>query len=275
MLRPMTWEGGRRKNGARRALSAAFLVGIVLTASSACSVDRPESADSSRGEATQQFDSVEGTVRVFAASSLSNAFEDLVAAFERLNPGITVDVNFGGSSSLREQILDGAPVDVFAAASESVMADLTANDQAFIDAVNFASNQLVLATPAANTGAVSDLDALTDASLLVGLCAPQVPCGELAAAALEARNIEPQVDSYEPNVRALTARLIDGELDAGLIYATDAAHAVDRVLVIERLPESVNRYPIAAKSRAGDLFVDYVTSVAGQAVLAEFGFGRP
>lgn len=254
---------------------AALAVVVVALLASGCSVASPPGASSANAPITTSYEDMSDPVWVFAASSLTNAFVDLAAAFEQMNPGIDVELNFGASSGLREQILDGAPADVFAAASELVMADLVRQESTFDGPVNFASNQLVLAAPAAGPTASDGLSALEDASLFVGLCASEVPCGQLAEATLADLGIEPQIDTYEPNARALTNRLIDGELDLGLIYATDATAAGSLLAVVEVLSTSANRYPIAARTRAGQLFVDYVTSEAGQAILATWGFGTP
>jgi len=275
ILRPMSWGTAPPWRLVARGVVAALGLVLVTAAGVACSVDRPGGDATPALSGAQPFESMQGTVRVFAASSLSNAFAEVIEAFEATNPGITIEVNYGGSSALREQILDGAPVDVFASANETVMAELVANEPAFANPVAFASNQLVLVAPAINDGAVRDLRALEQPALFVGLCAPEVPCGQLAESVLATRNIVPNVDSYEPNVSALTNRLIDRELDVGLIYATDAAYAGDQLTLVDSLPESVNRYPIASRTRAGALFVDYLTSEVGQALLASYGFGPP
>lgn len=280
MIRGSRHGCARGSRQLRGLLALVLVVCTALPALAACSVASPTARQADAAQAPAPYEPVQGTVRVFAASSLSSAFAELADGFEDVNPGIDVQFNFGASSALREQILDGAPAHVFASASEHVMVDLVEQeraeqDGAFGDITTFASNQLVLAVPASSTSAERTLAALADDALFVGLCALDVPCGDLAAQVLAEQGIEPQVDTYEPNARALTSRLRDGDLDVGLVYATDAAAAGDDLVITQTFPSSITRYPIGARSRAGQLFVDYVTSTAGQAVLASWGFGAP
>ena len=147
------------------------------------------------------------TVRVFAAASLTDAFEEIAELYEAQR-GVAVDVSFAGSSALREQILDGAPVDVFASANVAVMAAV--EDAGRLDGppLAFASNELVLAAPVGNPGGVQGLTDLERDELIVGVCAAGVPCGDLAAALFEREGIEASIDTEEPNVKALLAKLV-------------------------------------------------------------------
>lgn len=219
-------------------------------------------------------------VLVFAASSLTDAFGDLETAFEAAHPGVDVELNLAGSSRLREQLLAGAPADVFAAADLSTMAAVV--DAGLAEApVVFAENRLALAVPVDNPGRVQGLDDLERPELLVGLCAAGVPCGDFAREALSQAGVEASVDTDEPDVRALLTKLAAGELDAGIVYATDVA-ASDDVASIP-LPPSVDvvaAYPITVLADApagGDAadFVAFVTSAEGQAILAAHGFQTP
>jgi molybdate transport system substrate-binding protein len=223
---------------------------------------------------------VEGTVTVFAAASLTDAFADVAAAFEDEHPGVTVELSFAGSPSLREQVLEGAPADVVATADEEVMADLV-DEGAVGEPVLFATSRLQLAVPAGNPAGVTGLDDLARDELLVGLCAEGVPCGELARRVLAAAGITPAPDTEEPDVRALLAKIEAGELDAGLVYTTDVRAASGAVEGID-VPagEATTRYPIATVADAphpdaAAAFVAFVTSPAGRDVLADHGFGPP
>lgn len=221
-----------------------------------------------------------GSIRVFAAASLTDAFAEVAEAFEAANPGASVELAFAGSSSLREQILDGAPADVFASASESDMDQLVAAGE--VDAPEvFATNRLQIVVPAGNPAGVTGLDDLADRRLLVGLCAVAVPCGELARRALAAAGVSPSPDTDEPDARALLTKVAAGELDVGLVYVTDVRSAGDRVDGIG-IPGGLGAtaYPIGAVTGAGNpglasAFVDFVLSDDGQAILAGHGFGRP
>jgi molybdate transport system substrate-binding protein len=147
--------------------------------------------------------------------------------------------------------------------------------------VPFATNSMVLAVPDDNPGEVDSLAALADPDLLVGVCAPQVPCGEYARQVFDAAGVEASLDTEEPDVRSLAGKLAAGELDAGLVYATDVRAMPDQLQVVP-LPPGVDvraEYPIAVVSGsdhidAGRAFVAFVESPQGQAILADAGFGE-
>lgn len=219
------------------------------------------------------------SIDVFAASSLTDAITEIAAGFEAADPNVDVRLNLAASSTLREQILEGAPADVFAAANETTMAAVVERDRVAAPPVAFARTRLVIAVPAGNPGAVTGLDDLDRSELLVGLCAPGVPCGDLAREVLARAGVDAAVDTDEPNARALTAKLADGELDVGLIYATDAMSmaGVTAIPIADRF-DAVATYAIAPLAGSGDdaaSFVAYVLSPAGRAILAEHGFELP
>lgn len=219
---------------------------------------------------------------VSAASSLTESFLALEEAFEASHPDIDVIMNFAGSSTLREQILEGAPVDIFAPADQAHMdrvdqAGLLAGPQ-----VAFARNSLVIGVPKGNPAAVSGVDDFARPELILGLCLIGVPCGDLAMEVLEKANVAPEVDTREPDVRSLVSKIAFGEVDAGMVYQTDVQAHRDRMDGIEIPPELnvTSRYPIAVVSRAGGSpraadFVDFVLSDEGLEILARFGFTAP
>jgi molybdate transport system substrate-binding protein len=218
---------------------------------------------------------------VFAAASLTDAFEEVADAFEDANPGTSVELNFAASSALREQIIEGAPADVFASANGSNMDAVVEAGEADGSEV-FVQNQLEIAVPAGNEAGVSGLDDFARDELFVGLCAEEVPCGEFGREALANAGVEPSIDTDEPDVRALLAKVESGDLDAGLVYRTDVLAAGDAVEGIE-IPEDDNvvaAYPIAVlgRSEVPDVavaFVAFVLSAEGQAILASYGFDGP
>jgi len=218
-------------------------------------------------------------VRVFAASSLTDAFTDIEAAYEAEHPDVDVQLNLAGSSALREQILEGAPADVLATANEVTMATLVGAGEVDGEPIVFAGNQLTIAVSSGNPADVTELADLARPSVLVGLCAVGVPCGDLARDVLARAGVVAAVDTNEPNVRALTAKIADGELDAGLVYVTDVLGLDDVDSV--RIPKEasvVAWYPIATLDGAGadaDSFTSFVLSTGGRAILAEHGFGLP
>jgi molybdate transport system substrate-binding protein len=221
-------------------------------------------------------------VTVSAAASLTDAFESVAAAFEEDNPGVDVVLNLAGSASLREQILGGAPVDVFASADMANMAQLVAAGATAGEPLVFARNQLQIAVPAGNPGRVTGIEDFADDALFLGLCAVGVPCGDFARQALAEAGVDPAIDTQEPDVRSLLTKIVEGELDAGIVYATDVMAAGSAVEGID-LPDEVNiavDYPIAVLAGApnpvlAQEFVEFVRSPHGQALLTEYGFALP
>lgn len=221
------------------------------------------------------------TVTVFAAASLADAFADVEQAFEAAHPGVSIALNFAGSSSLREQILQGAPADVFASANEANMAQLVAAGVADAPQV-FATNRLEIAVPVGNPAGVGGLADFADEDLVLGLCAPEVPCGELSRQVLTAAGLTPAPDTEEPDVRALLTKVAAGELDAAIVYVTDVLAAGGDVEGIEiaSAADVVTSYPIATVGGAGAddvsaLFVAFVLGAEGQAILRARGFAGP
>lgn len=218
---------------------------------------------------------------VSAAASLTEAFRQIESEFETANPGVDVVLNLGGSSLLREQILSGAPVGVFASANVRIMEQVS--DAGHLDGPYrvFALNRMTIAVPSGNPGAVDGLGDLADVELLLGLCAPTVPCGELARRVLTTAGVRPAVDTEEPNVRSLLAKVEAAELDAAVVYVTDllASDGVDGIPIADRYNETAE-YPIGVVSGSPDLddaraFVAFVLSAEGRRVLDSHGFSLP
>lgn len=224
----------------------------------------------------------QGEVVVSAAASLTDAFADIEAAFELAHPGVDVVLNLGSSSSLREQILEGAPVDVFASADTSNMDQLVEAGEVVGDPEVFAHNLLQIAVPATNPGDVTGLADFAREELLIGLCHEEVPCGRYARQALDEAGVEPVIDTNEPDVRALLTKVEAGELDAAITYVTDIASVGGAVEGI-RIPEEHNvavDYPIAVlagapEPEAARAFVSFVLSGEGKEILADHGFSVP
>lgn len=223
-----------------------------------------------------------GEVLVSAAASLTDAFADIEAAFEATHPKVEVILNLGGSSSLREQILEGAPVGVFASANASNMARVV--DEGLVAGAPqvFARNLLQIAVPSGNPAGITGLEDFARGDLLIGLCAEAVPCGALARQALENAQVSAAIDTNEPDVRALLTKIEAGELDAGITYVTDVASTGGGVDGID-IPIDVNavvEYPIASlvdapNPGAAAAFVAFVISDEGRSILESHGFGTP
>lgn len=215
---------------------------------------------------------------VLAASSLTDVFEELGSTFEEKHD-VDVEFSFGSSTDLAEQAADGAPGDVLATADETSM---TVAEDAGVtgDVSNFATNVLVIVTPPDNPAGIESLADLADATWV--RCADEVPCGRVALAVLEDNAITAEPASLEEDVRSTLDKVVSGEADAGLVYASDAVAAGDDVLTIpiEGAEEQLTSYFITALEQSEDSelaqeWVDLITSDEGRAALTEAGFTLP
>ena len=215
------------------------------------------------------------TLDVLAASSLTESFEGLAEDFESDNPGVTVRLSFGSSSALAQQVTEGAPADVLATADLASM-ELAGDDVAA--ATEFATNELVLVTPADNPADISSLADLAGSQFVT--CVDSAPCGALADQLLEGNDVQAEPVSREADVKAVLAKVVSGEADAGFVYVTDAVAAGDAVTTVE-VPGAADlpaRYAIATvtEGEQPDLAQAWVTLVegaTGQQSLEDAGFG--
>ena len=219
---------------------------------------------------------------VFAASSLTEAFTELEATFEREHPALDVQLTFAGSHVLRMQIEQGAVADVFASADPLQMAALQDAGRLDSNAV-FARNELVIVVPSDNPAGIDRFEDLSNAERIV-LGSAATPAGRYADAVLDrsdpdfAATVRTHVVSREHNVRLVRAKVELGEADAALVYWTDAIHAPTIRSI--RVPPEVAvpiEVPIGVLSETPHLeaarsFSDHVLSASGQGVLAEHGF---
>lgn len=245
-----------------------------------CGDDDGDDTASTTTEATtaEAASDLTGSITVFAAASLTDAFDEVGAAFEDANPDTTVEFNYAGSSALREQILSGAPADVFASANPSTMQQVV-DGGAAAESSDFVENVLQIVVPAGNEAGITGLADFANGDLLIGLCAEEVPCGQFGREALAAAGVTPAIDTNEPDVRSLLTKVEAGELDAGIVYETDVLSAGAAVEGID-IPADQNvtaTYPIATLTDAGnpevaEAFVAFVLSDEGQAILASYGF---
>lgn len=219
---------------------------------------------------------------VSAASSLMDAFTDIASAFEAANPDVDLQLNLGGSSAIREQILAGSPADVFASADPENIDVLKAEGWIEGDPIIFTTSSMRIAVPASNPGGVTGLHDFDNESLLIGLCAESVPCGRYARQIFTNAGIEPKVDTNEPDVRSLLAKIGSNDLDAGVVYQTDISASDGAVASIDIPPDlnvtAVFTIAVVADSDHQDeanLFVHFVLSEAGQVILRKYGFDTP
>ena len=238
------------------------------------------------------FPAAGGELTVFAAASLTDAFETIAADLQAANPGLTITFNFGGSQALVTQLTEGAAADVFASANA---AQMNAAIEAGLIADKprpFVSNRLVVVIPADNPAGISTAADLGAEGLRLVLAQPEVPVGTYSreSICLMAQDqatygtdfvarVAANVVSEEDDVREVLTKVQLGEADAGVVYVSDSVAAGDTVRLIE-IPDDVNvlaNYPIAAVA-GGDAdlsaaFIAYLLSPEGQATLDAFCFG--
>jgi molybdate transport system substrate-binding protein len=224
---------------------------------------------------------------VSAAASLTEAFREIAHAYEAQYPGARIQLNFGASGALLQQMAKGAPVDVFASADQETMdAAVKQGLVAAGDRKHFARNTLVVIVPADSVIAISRLGDLRQPAvrrIAIGNAA-SVPVGRYTRHALEAarlwNELGPKLINTQ-NVRQALDYVARSEVDAGFVYGTDAAIKKGKVKVALDVPlDTPITYPIApatASANAGEArrFIAYVTSPAGQSMLARFGFLNP
>jgi molybdate transport system substrate-binding protein len=210
---------------------------------------------------------------------LTGAFTEIGKAFESTHPDASIAFNFGGSSSLAEQIAQGAEVDVFASADTAIMREVV-DAQLAANPVDFASNTLQIATPPGNPANVGSVADLAKPSVKVAICAAEVPCGVAAIALFAKASVNVTPVTREPDVKSVLAKVIADEVDAGVVYVTDVLVSGDKVTGVA-IPADVNvavTYPIATLSESTNpfaaQFAAFVAGPEGQAILAKYGFGK-
>jgi len=191
-------------------------------------------------------------------------------------------LSFAGSSTLVQQLTEGAPADVLATADERSMAGAVDAGLVAGEPEVFATNVLTVVVPAANPAGVGTFRDLADPGVQVVVCAPQVPCGAATERVEEASGVRLSPVSEEGSVTDVLGKVVSGQADAGLVYTTDARSAGDAVEVVEVLqaPRAVNRLPVAALADSDQTalarqFTELVAGDRGREVLAGAGFGAP
>lgn len=224
---------------------------------------------------------------VSAAASLTNAFKEIAQAYEAQHTGVKVQLNFGASGALLQQIAKGAPVDVFASADQETMDQ--AQQKGLINTSqrqNFARNALVLIVPSTSSLHFHKLADLNQASIQrIALGNPaSVPVGRYGKHALEKAQLWSDLETRIVNAQSVRQALdyvARGEVDAGIVYATDAAIMPDKVRTALNIPLDVAisypLAPIAASSNASEAarFSSFILSPAAQAILSKYGFLKP
>jgi molybdate transport system substrate-binding protein len=228
-----------------------------------------------------------GELTISAAASLTNAFKEVAQAYEAQYPGTKILLNFGASGALLQQMAKGAPVDVFASADQETM-DLAEKQNLVTSGERreFVRNILVLVVPSDGKQPINDLGDLGRPAIQkVAIGNPaSVPVGRYSKHALEAAKVWTIVEPkaiYTQNVRQSLDYVARGEVDAGFVYATDAAVMKDKVKVAFAVPLDIAiSYPIArtagsANPEEAKRFVSFILSSPGQMILGKYGFQKP
>jgi molybdate transport system substrate-binding protein len=232
------------------------------------------------------------TLLIFAASSLTDAFNEIKIAFEAVHPDVEITYSFGASSTLAAQLKEGAPADLFASANNSQMTVVIDAGGIKGKPCTFARNHLVLIVPASNPARIASIRDLSKHGIKLVLAAPKVPVRDYTDAMLDKlakladygeeykQAVIANIVSEEDNVRQVAAKVALGEADAGIVYRSDVTRDIgDKVLML-LIPDEVNTiatYPIAITSTSANpdvaqLFIEYVLSEAGQMTLDKWNF---
>jgi molybdate transport system substrate-binding protein len=279
-------RGGGMMHGKGRflMLSALALCSMVIAGCGGSGGGGSTTSTSANGKPT-------GSITVFAAASLTSAFEEIGASYMAANPGTTIGFNFAGSNTLAEQINHGAPVDVFASADPKNMDDVQSDMNS---PVTFATNHLTVMLPAKNPGNIKTLHDLANKGVTIAVGDPAVPIGGYTLDVLNKMGksseygpdyetaVKGNFVTQETSVGGIVQKVILGEVDAGYVYVSDAVAQGEEVSSIE-IPAEFNvtaDYPIATakaseNSALAEAFVKYVLSPAGQKILQKYGFSSP
>ena len=275
---------GRRSSPAGRRVAAAALAAasiLLVSCGGSSSGTNAAAAASGATSAGHGQPAISGTITVFAAASLTETFTTLGKRFEAAHPGTKVTLSFGSSATLAQQITQGAPADVFAAASKKTMQQAV-DAGAIRSPKTFATNTMEIAVPPGNPAHVAGLADLGRSGVKVVLCQPQVPCGAAAAAVFAKAKLTVHPASLEADVKATLTKVTLDEADAGVVYVTDVKAAGKKVtgILIPAAQNSSTVYPIGTvggsrNAATAVAFVNYVLSDEGASVFAAAGFGTP
>ena len=226
-------------------------------------------------------------ITVSAAVSLRNAFQDIGKIFQQKKPRARLLFNFGASGDLARQIEGGAPVDVFASASSKEMDDLDRRDMVVKGTrKDFAGNKIVLITPVRSAiHLISFKDLKREGIKRIAVGNPKtVPAGRYAVEVLSYFNLSEAIKDrliFAENVRQVLDYVARGEVDAGIVYSTDASTRATEVKIVADAPKQSHRevvYPVAVVKGSkneglGRAFISVVTSKEGKKILQRYGFG--
>lgn len=219
------------------------------------------------------------TLTVSAAASLTEAFDKIKTDFQKAHPGVTVKTNYGGSSSLAEQILNGAPADVFASANQKQMNKVVKAGDVTGKPTIFTHNTLEIAVPKGNPKHIRSFADLTKPGVRVVMCAAPVPCGSAVRKVEKAAHVTLHPKSEEQDVKSVLSKVRSRDADAGLVYVSDVATAGPQVQGVKfpQAKAAVNQYPVAVTKKSkhqklAQQFIAMLTGKQGKKRLADAGF---
>lgn len=241
---------------------------------------------------TAAFPAGGGALTVFAAASLTDAFNQMAKDLETAHPGLTIQFNFAGSQQLVSQLKEGAKADVFASANKKQMDAAVANGSIDGKASTFTQNRLTIVVPKGNPAGIKSAADLAKSGIKLVLAAVAVPVGQYAHDSICAMNREEatygagfagkvakNIVSEEENVKSVLAKVQTGEADAGIVYTTDITPSAAKDVIQIAIPANVNiiaKYPITAvtggNAELARAFIAYVLGPDGQATLKRYGF---
>ena len=224
---------------------------------------------------------ITGSLDVYAAASLTGAFNSAKTTLTSANSGLSLTYNFAGSNALVTQIQQGAPADVFASADTKNMDKLVAAGLVETP-VTFARNKLEIAVAPGNPKHITGLADLAKTGVTVVLEAVGVPAGDYTRTVLASQHITVSPKSLETDVKSALAKVTSGEADATVVYVTDVTAAGSTVTGVT-IPDSLQptiAYPIAVvkatkNHAAAQAFVNSAVSGDVQKALEAAGFLPP
>jgi molybdate transport system substrate-binding protein len=266
----------------------------MLALLAACGSDegKPASSQNESSPAGTTAPQLQGKIIVFAASSLTDSFNEIKAEFIKKNPKADIEFQFAGSPALRTQLEQGARADIYASADIPNMTQALTAGLVKDAGKIFANNSLVIITPKKNSANITKPADLNKSGLKLVLAAPEVPVGNYARQSFALMDKDPaygagfsaavlkNVVSNESNVKQVVAKVQLGEADAGVVYGTDVTRDVVNDINQIQIPNALNviaEYPIALTKTPGKAdvasgFIAYVAGPEGQAILKKYGF---
>ena len=263
-------------------LFSILLLSMLLALIGACGNANSTETVREEGAGGTSSEEMEGIITVSAAASLTDAMNDIARLFKEENPGVQVDYNFGGSGALRQQIMQGAPVDLFFSASASDFQAVV--EEGYIDeenALNLLANELVLIT-SKGSKTVTSFDDLSNAKQIAIGNPESVPAGKYSVEAYKSMGIMEELEEllvFAEDVRAVLTYVETKSVDAGTVYRTDAMIS-EKVEIVDTAPAESHEsiiYPVGVVNHSDNedavkAFYEYLQTDTARNVFEEYGF---